>query len=192
MFQREQPQPDLRQRQLQASLRHQPAPRPGPARAFGEASGRPPPSLAHPLDHSSPPAALHNGGRRTIAARSQRRGGPHSCAGLGRSNVHRPKRPVCNDFSETVAPRAGFEPATDRLTADCSTAELPGNAVSARAGPPRRRGYSRGASRRARGQTANCSMEMRSSSACSGSNSKVSERALSTHTSTRSMSRTSY
>src|SRR5690349_11461477 len=27
-----------------------------------------------------------------------------------------------------VAPRAGFEPATNRLTAGCSTAELPGNA----------------------------------------------------------------
>ena len=27
-----------------------------------------------------------------------------------------------------MAPRAGLEPATDRLTADCSTAELPGNA----------------------------------------------------------------
>jgi hypothetical protein len=26
-----------------------------------------------------------------------------------------------------VAPRAGFEPATNRLTAGCSTAELPGN-----------------------------------------------------------------
>ena len=26
-----------------------------------------------------------------------------------------------------VAPRAGFEPATNRLTAGCSTTELPGN-----------------------------------------------------------------
>lgn len=26
-----------------------------------------------------------------------------------------------------MAPRAGFEPATDRLTVDCSTTELPGN-----------------------------------------------------------------
>ena len=26
-----------------------------------------------------------------------------------------------------LAPRAGFEPATDRLTVDCSTTELPGN-----------------------------------------------------------------
>ncbi len=26
-----------------------------------------------------------------------------------------------------MAPRAGFEPATNRLTAGCSTAELPGN-----------------------------------------------------------------
>lgn len=30
---------------------------------------------------------------------------------------------------EKVAPRAGFEPATNRLTAGCSTAELPGNTV---------------------------------------------------------------
>src|SRR5713226_10012266 len=28
-----------------------------------------------------------------------------------------------------LAPRAGFEPATNRLTAGCSTAELPGNAA---------------------------------------------------------------
>src|SRR5947199_8185507 len=34
--------------------------------------------------------------------------------------------------TESVAPRAGFEPATNRLTAGCSTAELPGtNAVCA-------------------------------------------------------------
>lgn len=31
-----------------------------------------------------------------------------------------------------VAPRAGFEPATNRLTAGCSTAELPGNSCSMR------------------------------------------------------------
>ena len=30
-------------------------------------------------------------------------------------------------FCSEVAPRAGFEPATNRLTAGCSTAELPGN-----------------------------------------------------------------
>jgi hypothetical protein len=29
-----------------------------------------------------------------------------------------------------MAPRAGFEPATNRLTAGCSTAELPGNSTS--------------------------------------------------------------
>ena len=28
-----------------------------------------------------------------------------------------------------LAPRAGFEPATNRLTAGCSTAELPGNSL---------------------------------------------------------------
>ena len=28
-----------------------------------------------------------------------------------------------------VAPRAGFEPATNRLTAGCSTTELPGNSA---------------------------------------------------------------
>jgi hypothetical protein len=32
-----------------------------------------------------------------------------------------------------VAPRAGFEPATNRLTAGCSTTELPGNAAGASA-----------------------------------------------------------
>jgi hypothetical protein len=29
-----------------------------------------------------------------------------------------------------VAPRAGFEPATNRLTAGCSTAELPGTTLA--------------------------------------------------------------
>ena len=34
----------------------------------------------------------------------------------------------CNAKSlKCLAPRAGFEPATNRLTAGCSTAELPGN-----------------------------------------------------------------
>jgi hypothetical protein len=28
-----------------------------------------------------------------------------------------------------LAPRAGFEPATNRLTAGCSTTELPGNSL---------------------------------------------------------------
>jgi hypothetical protein len=32
-----------------------------------------------------------------------------------------------------MAPRAGFEPATNRLTAGCSTAELPGNNGSGQA-----------------------------------------------------------
>ncbi len=30
-------------------------------------------------------------------------------------------------IKKEMAPRAGFEPATNRLTAGCSTAELPGN-----------------------------------------------------------------
>jgi hypothetical protein len=30
-----------------------------------------------------------------------------------------------NESGPELAPGAGFEPATDRLTADCSTAELP-------------------------------------------------------------------
>lgn len=30
-------------------------------------------------------------------------------------------------IKKELAPRAGFEPATNRLTAGCSTAELPGN-----------------------------------------------------------------
>jgi hypothetical protein len=32
---------------------------------------------------------------------------------------------------QALAPRAGFEPATNRLTAGCSTAELPGNKAQA-------------------------------------------------------------
>ena len=31
---------------------------------------------------------------------------------------------------KSLAPRAGFEPATNRLTAGCSTAELPGTTAS--------------------------------------------------------------
>ncbi|SRR5579871_526387 len=35
---------------------------------------------------------------------------------------------VCERLRKTrLAPRAGFEPATNRLTAGCSTTELPGN-----------------------------------------------------------------
>src|SRR5262245_40493185 len=40
-----------------------------------------------------------------------------------------------------VAPRAGFEPATNRLTAGCSTTELPGNG-SNRGGPAYNKGGS--------------------------------------------------
>jgi hypothetical protein len=35
-----------------------------------------------------------------------------------------------------LAPRAGFEPATNRLTAGCSTTELPGNRPEPRAAAP--------------------------------------------------------
>ncbi len=35
-----------------------------------------------------------------------------------------------------LAPRAGFEPATDRLTVDCSTTELPGITASSSGGGP--------------------------------------------------------
>ena len=49
-----------------------------------------------------------------------------------------PNYPVCQFGRKTMtnqrhkmrmAPRAGFEPATNRLTAGCSTAELPGNSL---------------------------------------------------------------
>lgn len=39
---------------------------------------------------------------------------------------------IVSTFRMKVAPRAGFEPATNRLTAGCSTAELPGNRCSLR------------------------------------------------------------
>jgi hypothetical protein len=39
-------------------------------------------------------------------------------------------------IEKAVAPRAGFEPATNRLTAGCSTAELPGNGVCIADGLP--------------------------------------------------------
>ena len=35
--------------------------------------------------------------------------------------------------TQQMAPRAGFEPATNRLTAGCSTTELPGNRAQANA-----------------------------------------------------------
>ena len=37
-------------------------------------------------------------------------------------------------YNEMVAPRDGFEPSTNRLTAGCSTAELPGNSLLAQCG----------------------------------------------------------
>ena len=37
-------------------------------------------------------------------------------------------RPFKPNLSKGVAPRAGFEPAANRLTAGCSTTQLPGNA----------------------------------------------------------------
>ncbi len=44
---------------------------------------------------------------------------PRMC---GRSAI-----PEASECCDSLAPRAGFEPATNRLTAGCSTAELPGN-----------------------------------------------------------------
>ena len=38
-------------------------------------------------------------------------------------------------YFEKVAPWAGFEPATNRLTAGCSTTELPGNNAELRQRP---------------------------------------------------------
>src|SRR3546814_6992440 len=38
-----------------------------------------------------------------------------------------PARSQGPEMAEKMAPRAGFEPATNRLTAGCSTAELPGS-----------------------------------------------------------------
>jgi hypothetical protein len=56
------------------------------------------------------------------------------------TEIGKPSYPVCQ-FDEisvmdqcpksVVAPRAGFEPATNRLTAGCSTAELPGKSLLA-------------------------------------------------------------
>lgn len=44
-----------------------------------------------------------------------------------RECVHLNNQQVRNVMGKEVAPRAGFEPATNRLTVDCSTAELSGN-----------------------------------------------------------------
>jgi hypothetical protein len=39
------------------------------------------------------------------------------------------RAPIRSTVFGNLAPRAGFEPATDRLTVDCSTTELPGIAA---------------------------------------------------------------
>ena len=63
----------------------------------------------------------------------------------------------CDDFGKRlkqVAPRAGFEPATNRLTAGCSTTELPGNTPNSGSGPitkPNCFGKDEGASAKAGG-----------------------------------------
>jgi hypothetical protein len=51
----------------------------------------------------------------------------NSCWRLGKTARDRICPAIMLHRLEVVAPRAGFEPATDRLTADCSTTELPGN-----------------------------------------------------------------
>src|SRR5262245_38139042 len=46
-------------------------------------------------------------------------------------------------LKKELAPRAGFEPATNRLTAGCSTTELPGNGAFIDSGRPITNGYRR-------------------------------------------------
>ena len=93
-----------------------------------------------------------------------------------------------SQFRSEMAPRDGFEPSTNRLTAGCSTAELPGSSLSLnkRAAP-----IAAGFEQRQEGQEINCSIAIRSSSACSGSKSRVSGVPRSMVTSTRATSRTS-
>ncbi len=78
---------------------------------------------------------------------------------------HRPRSERRQLSLAGVAPRAGFEPATFRLTVERSTAELPGNTAAEGARITTHDGF---ASRRT--YVANCSITMRSSRACSGSN----------------------
>ena len=46
---------------------------------------------------------------------------------LGTPNANQEAKRIAPDLLMKLAPRAGFEPATNRLTAGCSTTELPGN-----------------------------------------------------------------
>ena len=64
----------------------------------------------------APPAAKNAPAGRAVSAYPYR-----THEGFG--GVRLSKKPL-----KMLAPRAGFEPATNRLTAGCSTAELPGNA----------------------------------------------------------------
>ena len=126
------------------------------------------PTDARPREHSADAALLERDGRRT----AERTGGeleqqrPTASGSVRTMKNGSIRRRICPKFvpggleaCEKWAPRAGFEPATLRLTAGCSTVELPRNAGGTRAGanlnskptviPRARRSSGRRASRRA-------------------------------------------
>jgi hypothetical protein len=75
-----------------------------------------------------------HGGRTHIGLKQVRDG--HCGEQRGETNSQRAigaaaRRRSTRQENKLLAPRAGFEPATNRLTAGCSTAELPGNRARA-------------------------------------------------------------
>ena len=80
--------------------------------------------------HSSPPWSTRSRPRARI-----RRAPPSTEAGAPTPSPREPwstSNSICKGgFAKRVAPRDGFEPSANRLTAGCSTAELPGSSLSA-------------------------------------------------------------
>ena len=134
-------------------------------------------------------------------ADKKRRQPPEKHYNLGRGfklgKLEKPSFP-----KKVVAPRVGFEPTAIRLTVECSTAELSGSslAFAGQAAPicsgvrfgnpvrdfvlPKRKNY--------RDQAMNCSVTIRSSRLCPGSNSRVSVVSGSIRRCTWAISRSSF
>jgi hypothetical protein len=90
-----------------------------------------------PRHHRLPAAAEGQPQRRLPGGvRAVRKSRGCICAGQGAT-----KRPC--GFEKRLAPRAGFEPATIRLTVECSTAELPRNRRNPKRGCSQRAAYNK-------------------------------------------------
>ena len=81
----------------------------------------------------------------SLAALSSRPSSSQRCPlGVPRGKLYAPDFLEFLPFTKKLAPRDGFEPSTNRLTAGCSTAELPGNSVQAPLPIANRFGYCKG------------------------------------------------